>query len=192
MFRSAGPAPASSPLTIEAWVAVISSPNAYSTMLGQGDASANGLFLLTNSAASALQYSVHDPGVALFTAGIPLLSGWHLFHLVRTTNAGTSGALELYIDGVQAFYSSPQTIAAGASTITVNGQGASNYDNALYDEVAVYDFALSQARMLAHLHAAGAVSGAPLGSASGVQLQTSVAALTDLLNEILAAVKKTY
>jgi hypothetical protein len=192
VIRAPGPAPAATPLTIEAWIAFIASPNAFSTLIGQGDAGAvPGYFLLTSSSAPAGQYSIHNPGVALFTTGVPLLTGWHLFHLVRTTPAGVAGRLQLFIDGINVF-DVAGVINVGPSNININGQGASNFDSALYDEVAVYTAVLPQARMLAHLEAAGVVQGAPLGSATGVQVQTALAAVTADLSEILAFIRQTY
>ena len=150
------------------------------------------MFLTTAQSGQPVgQYTVHDPGVAVFPVGVNVITGWHLFHLVRTANAGVAGRLQLFIDGVQVF-DVAANIAAGASDITVNGQGASNFDSALYDEVAVYTSVLPQARMQAHLAAAGVIQGAPLGSASGVQVQTALAAVTADLSEILAFIRQTY
>ena len=193
MIRTGGPPPAASPLTLECWIALFSNPNAFSTQMGQGNAGANGMFLLSQSNnCGPNQESIHLPGQAVFCPGLTDISGWHLFHLVRTTAAGVAGILRFYVDGAQIFSQNPVTVNVGTSDVCLNGQGLSNYGNGLYDEFAVYPVELSQSRMIAHAAAAGGINSAPLGGAQGNQIQAAQAALQTTLNEILHAVKKTY
>ena len=193
MIQSPGAAPAGSPLTVEAWVAFFSNPNQFSTQVGQGGNAAGGMFLTSSSAqCGPTSIGVHLPGQTVFCPGLPDISGWHLFHIVRTAAAGVAGILKLYVDGAEITTINPVTVNAGPSDICVNGQGATNFSNGLYDEVAVYTAELSQARILAHAAAAGAINSSPLGGAQGNQIQAAQAALQATLNEILHAVKKTY
>src|SRR5207244_13065391 len=71
MIRNPGPPPAGSPLTVEAWIALFSNPNAFSTQMGQGDAAANGLFLVSQmTPCGPNNMGIHVPGVATFCPGL--------------------------------------------------------------------------------------------------------------------------
>lgn len=186
--RTGGPTTAG-PLSIEAWIAIISNPNAYSTLLGQGSSGANGIFLNSQAGGvTAGTLAIHLPGQAVYGLGLADPPSWHHYAMVRPAAAGVSTNVILYIDGIQITNLVNVNQTAGSTNIWVNSQGGSNYSNAYFDEVAFYDYAVTQGQMFAHVQAAGAIAGLASGPAQANQL----AAAVDILQLILQSVRRTY
>jgi Concanavalin A-like lectin/glucanases superfamily len=188
VHRTGGPA-TSGAISMEAWIAIISNPGAYSTLIGQGSSGANGSFFCSQAGGVAANtLALHLPGQAAFSLGLADPPSWHHYVLIRDGAAGAAHNFILYVDGLQISNLVNQNQTAGSTDVWVNSQGSTNYGNAYYDEVAFYATALTQGRALAHVQAAGAIAGLSNGPAQANQL----AAAVDILQQILASVRKVY
>lgn len=115
---------------------------------------------------------------------------WH--HVALTYGAGVQS---LYVDGA---FIRNQAIAAPAPAASIlevcTFAGASNWGNAIVTEVAVYDVALTAARISAHFAAVDQLANVPVFGASGLggAPGTGNPAFNGILAEILASVRHTY
>ena len=159
-----------------------------------------------NRIAFAWNYDSNSVGIGLSGTNQPQLWGgggtnvqggatlssytWH--HLVGVYQAG---ATHLYVDGALTGSGSGPTgspynnIQAWLARTNANGQLFAG----LISEVAFYPSALSAARALAHFNAADQKTAPPVyGAASGLQGLPTNSAYTDLLQQILQSVRKTF
>ena len=139
-----------SPLTIESWVNSNGLPVSDAGIAGwfQSDTFKSALYW---AGTTEVRFSSTSTGDApLIASGLSqLTSGWH--HLVGTYDGANA---RLYLDGAIIAGPTPKTLVGGASSTSfkVGQYGAPwrTYSNASFDEVAVYNRALSAAEVAAH------------------------------------------
>lgn len=97
-------------------------------------------------------WQVETPSGATWLDSTTLLTSNQLYHIVGTAAAGT---YRLYINGVEepGSFSFETTIADNSSPFSIGGNAADATFLGTVDEVAVYNTALSSARVLAHYNA---------------------------------------
>jgi hypothetical protein len=139
--------------TAEGWIKRSSVAQTHELM----NKGASGIQLVVMSAASLNKVVLRRAGVATIaqsTTGVPANGAYH--HVVATMN-GLGSTARIYIDGadVTQVLAPGQTILNTAFPLTFGSFGSSPSQPATYDEFALYDTALSLARVQAH-HTAGA------------------------------------
>jgi subtilisin-like proprotein convertase family protein len=139
--------------TAEGWVKRSSAAQSHELM----NKGAGGIQLMVMSAASQNRVLLRRAGVASVaqsTSGVPADGRFH--HVVATMN-GLGSTARIYIDGadVTQGLAPGQTILNTAFPLTFGSFGSAPSQPATYDEFALYDAALSPARVQAH-HSAGA------------------------------------
>jgi len=135
---------------------------------------------------SATQWSWLYNGVTLSTNNGFTEQAWH--HIVASHGGGNS---RLYIDS-NPFGPSAVALQANVSAImelSANAALGPNWGGGYFAEVAIYNVALSQARVSAHFVAADQVGQAPINLASG---GGGGAPFTSAIGDILAAVRRSY
>ncbi len=138
--------------TAEGWIKRSSTAQTHELM----NKGASGIHLVVMSGASLNRVVLRRAGVATIaqsTSGVPADGRFH--HVVATMN-GLGSTARIYIDGVDVtqVLAPGQTILNTAFPLTFGSFGSSPSQPATYDEFALYDAALSLARVQAH-HAAG-------------------------------------
>jgi hypothetical protein len=139
--------------TAEGWIKRSSDAQTHELM----NKGASGIQLVVMSAASLNKVVLRRAGVATIaqsTSGVPADGRFH--HVVATMN-GLGSTARIYIDGtdVTQVLAPGQTILNTAFPLTFGSFGGAPSQPATYDEFALYDAALSSARVQAH-YAAGA------------------------------------
>ncbi len=149
--------------SIEYWVRVVTAPSGFFNLVGDGEAGGDFFMMnyLTPGMAIRPHYGFGNTPVSLDSTGT--LSTTQTYHIVTTwdaVNAANNGVI--YINGV------PDTTGAISRNLPAGGTTGNNmifigYDNRepasgsyVVDEVAVYNYPLSAARVAAH-YAAGAL-----------------------------------
>ncbi len=138
--------------TAEGWIKRSSTAQSHELM----NKGASGIHLVVMSGASLNRVLLRRAGVATIaqsTSGVPADGRFH--HVVATMN-GLGSTARIYIDGIDftQVMAPGQTILNTAFPLTFGSFGSSPSQPATYDEFALYDAALSAARVQAH-HAAG-------------------------------------
>lgn len=182
-------------LTMECWAWPVVQDGAQHDLIAWDDVTAGGVVIEQDATNKLKMFarstSVTDPGVQA-------LQRWH--HIVGTADAA---ALRLYVDGVQV-----ATVASGAATtpslkLYLGMRGSSTLAfGGFMSEVAIYNYALSAARVAAHYAAADQKTGRPAfrgfspisqgGAIQNVASQSSVDAAQASIASVLASVRKTY
>jgi RHS repeat-associated protein len=142
-------APASA-ISLEVWLKTGANPGVIAILLDSENGSfAKGAKLNFDTTGHA-QFQL-DPQVVI-TSGVLSLNAWH--HVVGTYDGSNQ---RLYVDGALVGGPSPGTYVAndgGAITIGASTNGTSNFWNGNLDEAAIYNYALTPARILAHYNSA--------------------------------------
>jgi len=175
-------------VTLEAWVWPTIQDGVSHDFLAWDDVTAGGIVLLQN-AANKFQFFARSTSVTDPT--VQTLQHWH--HVVGTADAAN---LKMYVDGALT-----ATVASGAATtpslkisLGMRANATATYPGFL-SEVAIYNYALSAARVTAHFNAADQKTGSPAFRGFSPVNQSGViqnlALESDLLT-VLASVRKTY
>ncbi len=134
--------------TAEGWIKRSSDAKTHELM----NKGASGIHLVVGNAASLNKVLLRRAGVATIadsTVGVPADGNYH--HVVATMN-GLGSTAKIYIDGVDRTHivGAGQTILNTAFPLTFGSFGSAPATPAFYDEFALYDTALTQARITAH------------------------------------------
>mgnify|MGYP003304246442 FL=1 len=147
--------------TVEFWIKFNSVPSGFTNLVGDGEVGMDFMLMVYAGSGGFIRPHVQtNSGIASIDS-VARIADNALHHVVATWDEA-SGELYLYIDGELA----DTTVSAG--TIPTSGQPI-NSDNPIYigqdgreprapdaliDEVAIYNYALSDERILAHFNAA--------------------------------------
>jgi len=137
--------------TAEAWIKRSSATKTHELMNKGG----SGIHLVVQSAAAGNKVLLRRAGVASIadsTVGVPADGNYH--HVVATMN-GLGSTAKIYIDGVDRTHiiAPGQTILDTAFPMTFGSFGSAPATPAQYDELALYNAALTPAQVLAHYDA---------------------------------------
>lgn len=161
--------PAAGPLSIEAWIQTSTIATGDQPIAGIFDTAGNSIMnLVVASSAGATdgfpRFNVYETSGGVTAEGVTSIADGNIHHLVGTWD-GTDRKARLYIDGaLVATTSATATLnlyQAGAPlTASIGRWGGDRttwtYFDGIIDEVAIYDTALSAARVLAHYEAGAA------------------------------------
>ena len=133
--------------SVEGWIKRSSTAQTHTLMI-------KGFQVTVMNAVNGNQVWLRKPGVSTIarsSVGVPA-GAYH--HVVVTKNGSGTNSVKIYIDGVSVgvVYVSAAQVIQDTNSVLVMGDSASNQAN--YDEFAVYDGVLSDARVAAH-YAAG-------------------------------------
>ncbi|MDE0570818.1 MAG: LamG domain-containing protein [Verrucomicrobiales bacterium] len=146
--------------TVEFWIQFNSSPAGFTNLVGDGEGGMDFMLMVYAGSGGFIRPHVQTNSGFASIDSVDRITDNDLHHIVATWDE-VSGELHLYIDGELA----NTTISAG--TIPTSGQPI-NSDNPIYigqdgreprapdaliDEVAIYNYALSAERILAHFNA---------------------------------------
>ena len=159
VFYSGASVAAFSTGTIECWVKSSSPGSSFRGIVGKPNA-----FMLFMNSGVLIAYDWG--GAAIRNTAINIADGG-VHHVVMSFQSGVGSGTEIYLDGVSVLTT---TITIGDQTLNFRAAsgGSGQETAATIDEVAVYDYVLSPAKVLAHYNAG-------LPSPADVQLNTAAA-----------------
>ena len=180
--------PLSPPVSFEMWVKLDAyPPTANTVLMYMGNASANGWGLVIKTDGTL---RVLESGVAFYDTGVALGGGWHLIQLGGMDRTGS--VLQVGIDGVQVWAGAvAASLLPTPNAMYFGGDSSAGATRAMTIAYpAFYNQALAGLAIRSNFMAA-----TDPDSALALALATPGATTqsqTDLLNAILAAVRKTY
>jgi hypothetical protein len=130
------------PYSIEAWI------KTSSLAATQVFAYVQGIFCIIDTT-GRFRLGVTGGGAIASTNGTIAVNTW--YHLVATYNA-TTGISTIYINGVNITNGTPGTVTAGLVSV-IGNDTSTDWFNGVIDEVAIYNFPLTDAQVLRHYNA---------------------------------------